>query len=210
MGKAGRVAGSTLQGAGTGAALGASIGSAVPVIGNVVGGVVGAVGGGLAGFFGGMSSDEEEEDAKRRAQTAALFAQQQQLQKDQFRARSMQAIADSLGSDPAFGMKRERERFDRGQALDKAGFDLNMQPAQQPGAYEQWIAPAIGAASSIAGSFRSDPRAARKALLNQTADEANWINSQDLPNRATALAENEERTRTALFGSRNRMNRYDF
>jgi len=190
-----------------GAALGASLGSVVPGLGNVIGGVVGGVGGGLAAA---LSSDDEDAELKAsREQQQRMFALQQQLQKDRFNQQTMQAIAQRMGVNRGFARAIDKKHFDRQQALDKESFDYGMRPRAQPDDYS-WIGSLAATAGNIAGSFQGDPRAHRKAQLNQTADEAEWISAHDLPNRATALEENDLRTRSALFGSPFRMNRYEF
>jgi hypothetical protein len=197
-------AGQYAAGIGGGVAAGAGIGS----FGGPLGTAIGAGVGGLAGLLGTAFGTEDEDE--QRKQQEALFAQQQQLQREQYRARQVQSVAARLGGDPAFSTATNRKLFDRGMDLDKQRFDLGMKQAE-PNAYQQWVAPLLGAGAAVMGGLKRDPLAGKREQLNSTSDEADYIDSLGkIPNLATALEENDARTRSALFGPKTRMNKYEF
>lgn len=198
-------------GAFSGAAGGAGIGSAIlPGVGTAVGAGIG----GLAGLLGAELSDNEEDEQRKKAM-AALEARQALEndayafnQKNQPSAMSRVFNSPAFSSFPLYDREKEKELRGRGQQLERDQLAAGMQ-SRDPGAGD-WIGALIGAGAAVAPIFKQDPNAARRAQLNSASDEAAYIGSQDLPNRATALEENDERTRSALFGPRRRMNPYEF
>lgn len=200
-------------GALSGAAGGAGIGSAIlPGVGTAIGAGVG----GLAGLLGGVLSDNEDEEQRRRA--LQLLAKRQQLENDAYDFKSknepsaMSRVFNSpaFSSFPLYNREKEKELRARQQAYEWEAAKQGMEP-QDPSAGD-WIGALIGAGGAVAGAFKKDPLASRRAQLNATSDEADFINSRPLTaaQRATALEENDERTRSALFGPRRRMTPYEF
>jgi hypothetical protein len=205
MANAGRVGLGTLQGATGGAGLGTAI---LPGWGTAIGAGVG----GVAGLIGGLVDDTEDEQEKKRKQALAMLDKQHAYEFDQGRFNDDVAFGQRLGADPIFMNDKKRGLQARGQALERERLNANMAPQDQDPGWQEWVGPLLGAGAAAAGAFKSDPLAARRAQLNSTSDEADFIRSQNLtaPQLRTALEENDERTKSALFGARTRMSPYDF
>lgn len=74
---------------------------------------------------------------------------------------------------------------------------------EQAAGGSDWSGALPGVGNAVSGAYR---------YTNGTADEADYIDASGLSGTglATAQDENDERTRTALFGSKRRMNPYEF
>jgi uncharacterized membrane protein YqiK len=207
MSKAARYGFGALSGAAGGAGIGSTI---LPGVGTAIGAGVG----GLAGLLGGVLSDNEDDEKRKRAM--ALLEQRQALENDvyDFKQKNEPSAMSRVFNSPAFSSfplynrEKEKELRARQQAYEWEAAKQGMEP-QDPSAGE-WIGALLGAGGAVAGALKSDPNASRRAQLNATSDEADWINAHDLPNRATAIEENDARARSALFGPRRRMNPYEF
>lgn len=215
-------AGEWAQGLIGGAAGGASIGSFAGPWGTAIGGGIGALAGGIGTAIGGDDDDE------RRKEAARIFAQQQALERDAQRwseamnyGKELGGVYDSFAGNSAirspikpsdaYMLEGKHALFNRGQQLDRDRFRAGMRKPEG-NAWQEWVSPLLGLGAAVSSGFKQDPNAARKAQLNKTSDEASWIDSLDLnpQQRAIALAENDERTKSALFGPRTRMSAYDF
>lgn len=221
MAKAGRVALSGLSGATGGAGIGAAFGP----VGAAIGGGIGGLAGLLGGAFGDDGSQDEEAIAKQREflrRKQQLEDEQQSFSDNVYGAQAMQnsfagvpgrpspiRIDARLGTLPA-----QRGMARRGHQLESDQFEERVRQQQEQGepGWQDWVGPLLGAGSVIAGQIKGDPLAARKGNLAGAADEADYIRSQPLSGSGlqTALDENDEKTRSALFGSRYRMSPYDF
>lgn len=209
MANAGRVGLGTLSGATGGASLGTAI---LPGWGTAIGAGVG----GLAGLIGGLVDDPDDDQEERRRQAMALLQRRQGIESDSSKLRDQQALYSMYGGNGAMSnalsAPRRRGLEARGQQLERDQLNANMQP-QDDTSWRDWVGPLLGAGAAAAGAFKGgDPLASRRAQLNGTSDEADYIRSQNLsPDQLkTALDENDGRTRSALFGPRTRMSAYDF
>jgi hypothetical protein len=203
MASAGRLGFGALSGGAGGAGIGSAI---LPGVGTAIGAGIG----GLAGLLGAQLTDDE--DDKKRKRAMAMLEQRQALERDASKLADKDALYALYGGNPgigrALGAPARRALQGREQAYEWNAAKEGMK-AEDPSAGD-WIGALIGAGAAVAPMFKSDPNAARRAQLNSTSDEADWINAHDLPNRATAIEENDERTRSALFGPRRRLNPYEF
>jgi hypothetical protein len=195
-----------VKGAAGGGVTGASLGPYGAAGGAALGGVMGVIG----------SLEEQREEEKRRKKAMAALERRQALENDAYafnQKNQPSAMSQVFGPSPfnrfpLYNRAEERDLRARGQQLERDELAAGMQ-SQGPSASD-WIGALLGAGGAVAGAFKSDANAARRAQLNATSDEADWINAHDLPNRATAIEENDARTRSALFGPRRRMNPYEF
>lgn len=221
MSRGSRVGIGGLQGAAGGAGIGTAI---APGIGTLIGGGIG----GLVGMIGGAFGDDgmSDEDIQKQRE---FMARRQGLQNRAYDISDDNDVNAMMAKGPA-GMPTHGNIFQQdvgiaqaplrrqlrreGDQLEQEQFEFNakrQQDAQEPG-WQDWVGPILGAGAAVAGGFKSDPRAYQKQNLAGAADEASFIRSQPLSGDAlqTALEENDERTKAALFGSRHRMSAYDF
>lgn len=224
MAKASRVGYGALSGAAGGAGLGTAI---VPGIGTAIG----AIGGGLLGALGSAFGDNgvsEEDIAKqreflRRRQT--LERENERFQNDARIAGAMRGVYGRHGGDESLfaadpymqTIGARTGMLNRSQQLQSDMFedDARRQLEGQDPTWQDWMGGALGLGGAIAQGVRganADPMASRKQNLSGAADEAAYIRSLPLSGSAltTALDENDEKTRSALYGSRYRMSPYDF